>query len=340
MRISSSVLIAALLATSASAARADDRVATAEPASDTPDLDALSVPSPDRAPAHHRALTLATLGGLYAGFSTWAWFAWYQDHPPNHAWKLGGDGLFEASAYAGGADKLGHAWATMSVARMSSQILKLDGWSPRQAAVIGAGMSALLFTAVEYEDGFYYEFSFGDLGADLLGAAAAAVLESSPRADELFDYRVEYWPSTEYRSVLRGDPGRDPTLDLKKVNVAEDYSGQTYLLALHLGALHSLDDQRWAAPLRYVDLVVGFRSDKYRPAPLPDDMAVPSQHLFVGVSLDGQAVFDRLLGGGGRPRRALRAVAHGLTEVGNLPFTSYGFEASRTCAPPACIPAP
>ena len=87
---------------------------------------------------------------------------------------------------------------------------------------------------------------------------------------------------------------------------------------------------------RYVDAVVGFRTDNYRPTPLPDDMTAPSQHLFVGVSLNGQAVLDRLLAGGGRPRRAARTVAHGVTEVFNVPFTSYGVGPTRSCAPPTC----
>ena len=46
----------------------------------------------------------------------------------------------------------------------------------------------------------------------------------------MFDYRVEYWPSVAYRRQLDGG----------NVNVAEDYSGETYLLAYHLGSIHSL----------------------------------------------------------------------------------------------------
>ena len=296
------------------------------------------LPLPENAPARdRRALALGGLGTLYVGLSTWAYYAWYQDHPADHGFEVGGDRLFERDTYAGGADKLGHAWATMALARASSQALRFGGWERRRAAVIGSALASAAFTLVEYEDAYYDVFSFGDLAADLLGATAAAILESSDRADELFDFRVEYWPSTEYRSILRGDPGRDAPLDLKKLNIAEDYSGQTYLLALHLAAFDSIAEGKWTSPLRYVDAVVGFRSDKYRPTPLPGDAAERAQHLFVGASLNLQAVVDRMLDPGGTSG-GVRTVLHGVTEVVNIPFTSRGLgSVSRACPPPSCM---
>jgi hypothetical protein len=333
-----------VLSTAAPPARADVADPGNDPWAAVPDAVSLTG-DPDAAPPkpnHDREIALGALSGIYLGFSTWAYFAWYRDHPANHGFEFGGDGLFEKTAYAGGSDKMGHAWATMVLGRMSSQVLKLGGWSPRPAALIGNGLAFGLFTLVEYADAYYYEFSVGDLVADLLGAAAAVALESSARADELFDFRVEYWPSDEYKSIVRGDPGRDPETDLKAVNIAEDYSGQTYLAALHLGAFHQLDDRRWTSPLKYVDAVIGFRSNKYRPEPLPDDMGdLPpaTQSVSLGVSLNLQAVFDRVLDGGGRGRRTGKALLHGLTELMNAPFTSFRpLSTSRSCAPPDCVP--
>ena len=144
-RVGPAALLAVMLATVATPrARADESTTTTttapEPGEALGDVlpEGEALPNqPARERAHHRALTLGALGGLYAGFSTWAWYAWYRDRPHNHAWKAGGDGLFERTAYAGGSDKLGHAAATMTAARLSSQLLRLDGWSPRQAALIG-----------------------------------------------------------------------------------------------------------------------------------------------------------------------------------------------------------
>ena len=56
-----------------------------------------------------------------------------------------------------------------------------------------------------------------------------------PALDRLIDLRVSYWPSPEYRSIVDGTfTGNDR---INSVNIAEDYSGQTYFLAFHLGAL-------------------------------------------------------------------------------------------------------
>ncbi len=337
MRLLASVLALVVGSTAAEPARADAPDTTSPTGSD-PWAAVPTVLAPDPAPAPERGrwIALGAIGGIYLGVSTWAYFAWYRDHPPNQGFEFGGDGLFEKTSYAGGSDKLGHAWATMALGRISSQVLKRNGWSALHAALIGNALSFGLFTAVEYQDAYYYEFSVGDLAADFLGAAAGVLLESSPRADELFDFRVEYLPSKEYRSVISGERGNDP--DIKALNIAEDYSGQTYLAALHLGAFEQIVDNKWTAPLRYVDAVVGFRSNKYRPTPLPDD-GIPTQSLSLGVSVNLQAVFDHVIdGGGSKVKRTGRALLHGLTEMLNAPYASFRpISTSRSCAPPGCV---
>ena len=44
-------------------------------------------PEPD-----HKLAAALTLGGLYAGFTTWTYFAWYRKHKPLSQFKWGGDG--------------------------------------------------------------------------------------------------------------------------------------------------------------------------------------------------------------------------------------------------------
>src|SRR2546423_14613690 len=67
-----------------------------------------------------------TLAAAYGIFSLWTFFAWYRMHKPNRAYKWGGDGWMGATTYAGGADKLGHAWATMALARLGTGMV--TGW--------------------------------------------------------------------------------------------------------------------------------------------------------------------------------------------------------------------
>jgi hypothetical protein len=271
--------------------------------------------------ADHRIASALTLGGVYVGFTTWTYFAWYRKHKPLDQFRWGGDGWLGLETYAGGADKFGHAWATMSLARLGTEVLhQWGGYSKLTATIVGTTLSELLFLGVEVKDGFYYEFSFSDAAFDTLGAVAGAALSLSPRLDELFDFRVEYWPSAAYRKQFDGG----------NVNVAEDYSGETYLLALHLGAFRGLREQSWGGWSRFVDVAAGFGTRGYKPDP-PSRMLPDYEHhqnFYFGVSLNAQGLFDWLLDG---RSAAGKKLSHGFFEVFNMP---YGFlpviEESRT----------
>lgn len=283
-------------------------------------------------PKDHRLRSALTLGGFYAGFSIWAYVAWYRNHP-SRDFRAGGDNLFGVKTYAGGADKLGHAWATMALARLGTAVLTNGGWNRTGATLASSALSELLFLSVEIRDGFYYEFSYGDFAMNTLGMATAIALDLWPRLDELIDFRVQYFPSARYLENLDGAPNADgspscPKGGCSRWNIAEDYSGQTYLLALHLGAIAPLRNWKYGAWSRFVDVAVGFETRNYKPPPDPTNRPKAHQELFIGVSLNAQGLFDYLLGNG--RHETLRKVTHGLFEVFNLPYTSTGLGVTRT----------
>jgi hypothetical protein len=161
---------------------------------------------------------------------------------------------------------------------------------------------------------------------DTVGMIMAIALDLWPRLDELFDFRVQYFPSARYIDNVDGSPNKDgspscPKGGCSRWNIAEDYSGQTYLVALHLGAIHALRERagEWT---RFVDVAVGFDSRNYKPPPDPADRLLARQELFLGVSLNAQGMFDYLFEGG--HHEGPRKVLHGLFEVFNLPFTTVG----------------
>ena len=331
------VAVALAALTPASAVRADPRCslasgaepcerAPAPPRSDrsSPWLDegatpAWLAPAADATPRDHRTGSMLALGGIYASFATWMYFAWYHDQPRLSGFKVGGDGYFGEDTYAGGSDKLGHAWANMVLTRGGAELLRWGGWRPRTAALVSAGLAWSLFFYVEIKDGYYYQLSPGDLYANTLGAALGVAMTEWPALDRLLDFRVEYWPSPEYRSILDGTfTGSDR---INSVNIAEDYSGQTYFLALHLRELLPARRPRWTAPLDFVDVGVGFQATKYKPDPPEQPPYVRRQELFVGVALDVQHLLDRALAGRGGAARTTRAIGHGLFEVLSPPFT-------------------
>jgi hypothetical protein len=281
-------------------------------------LEASATPKED-----HRLSSAIEFGSIYAAFTVWAYFAWYRDHPELDPTKdhFGGDGWFGVHTYAGGADKFGHAWATMTLARGGTAILDHGGWNHTRSALLSAFMADLLFFGVEVKDYYYYEFSPGDFTLDTAGAVLGATLDLWPRLDELIDFRVQYWPSPQYIKNLGGDSPCSMHVkgqpSCSRLNIAEDYSGETYLFALHLGGIHSLRDSTYGKWSRFVDLVAGFDSRHYKP-PEPDPMVMRTQQWFLGVSLNAQGLFDYLL-----PQHSTwRKVTHGLFEVTNLPYTS------------------
>jgi hypothetical protein len=113
-----------------------------------------------------------------------------------------------------------------------------------------------------------------------------------------------------------------------RLNIAEDYSGETYLLAYHLGSLHALD--QYAPWPKFVDLTLGFGTTGYKPSPPagypPNDH---HQNMFIGVSFNAQGFFDWLFTSPSH-HPIPRKITHGMFEIFNLPYTShYMLEYSR-----------
>jgi hypothetical protein len=267
-------------------------------------------PRPDR-----KLASLGAVGGLYLGLSTWAYFAWYYNVPNLQAFKVGGDGWFGQKTYAGGADKLGHLWANLALARGTTELLRWGGWRPLPASIIGSSLSWSFFLFVEIKDGYYYQLSPGDMAGNTAGALLSAAMTNWPALDRAIDFRVQYFPSEEYLDALREDGD---------IDVAEDYSGQTYLLAFHLSAIPDLRNYgAWNHLSRYLDVAVGYQTRRYRPVPEDRDAAVRKQSMFVGLSLNLQGVIDDALEGRtGRGPRLTRQISHGVFEMMNLPYTT------------------
>jgi hypothetical protein len=257
--------------------------------------------------------SLGGLTGLYTGVGVWAYFAWYHGKPRNQGWEWNGDGLFGKKTYAGGADKFGHFYSNHVITRLTTELLMSGGWRQVQASVIAGSLSAFYFGLVEAKDAYYYQFSVGDFSANLLGAGLGVAMINLPALDRLLDVRVDYWPTHEYREgFMDGD-----------VNFVEDYSGQTYLLALHVAALPRVTDSRWTRWARYVDVVGGFQSVNYKPEPADED-AIPSQHLFLGAAVNLQAALEDLYGESaerGRARTSHR-IGHYVLEFVSPPYTT------------------
>ena len=320
------ILVTAWLVTAcasvATAAPASLPVASAAPASppvasdgsDEPaDLDTAKTDAPTR---KSLALSAAATGGTYLLLYGWVSLAWYVRTEDSASFHFHEEGWFGRDTYAGGADKLGHTWGNYVMTRGVSQILQHGGWPRRGSILASGGLALSFFTFSEVKDGYKekYGFSMGDELCDLIGVVGGMVFEMYPELDRRLDFRISYLPSSAYRARLETDG---------PFNSPEDYSGQTMLLAYHLGSIDALAQR--ASWTRYVDVSLGYQTRGYLPK---IENAERSQELFVGASLNLQGVLDRVIHGRGA------GVAHFVTEMYQVPYTTLPLGQLDRTSPP------
>jgi hypothetical protein len=262
-----------------------------------------------------KTLSMGSIGGIHAGLYTFAYFAWYKGRNISDELVFRDEGYFALDTYAGGADKLGHMFSNYALTRGTIQILRGGGWSDTVSNTAGAGLTLGFFTAIEIKDGYHqnFGFSWGDMTFNLLGIGLALAMENYEWVDRHFDYRVEYVPTKLFIDQL---------LDEGVVDAAEDYSGQTFILAHHLRAHKAVRQSQYLGWMQYMDVVAGFGSRNYLPKPV-DPRAMRHQDVFLGVALNVQEVIDQIFYKDRSQRRgAGYATQRFVTEILAVPFTT------------------
>ncbi len=268
------------------AAHADDL--TAQPSAaqgDLGDLDPhFELELQEDASVLGRSLSMGGVAATHAALYTWAYFAWYRGRNLSPTLELRDEGFFGIDTYAGGADKLGHMYSNYALTRLTTNLLQYGGWGKTTSTILSAGLTLSFFTAIELKDGYHrnFGFSWGDMAFNGLGIGMAIIMDTFPQVDAIFDFKVEYVPT---------DLFIDQVVNEGLVDAAEDYSGQTFMLAWHLSSVPQLQDHSSTAWMRYLDAVVGFKSTHYLPKPV-EPGAIPRQDLFLGLSLNVQQIID------------------------------------------------
>jgi len=315
------------------AARADAPPADAPPAKPPPTPVAMATPEPqpnpppdtktaiaDKAPAkpspYAKWIAAGSVAAIHLGYATWSYFAWYHNSNTEDFHLEEPSAAFGANTYAGGADKFGHFWSNYTLTRATTAVLVAGGWDRLPSSLVSAGLTEVAFTLTELEDGFVkYGFDYKDVIANASGAAFAVLMDNVPAIDRLFDFRLQYFPSRDYRRSFE---------KTGSVDIGQDYTGQSYMLALHLGALPRMNDYDVTYWTRFVDLAVGFEARYYSPAP---EMRTepPRQTVYVGLSVNMQYVLTHLFADSTGAR-----IGRGFFEVYSLPYTTFRYvEASR-----------
>ncbi len=262
----------------------------------------------------HRLTAAGTVLAIYGGIGTWSYFAWYskQTHGPFH---VENEGWFGPETYAGGTDKLGRAFSNYVMSRWTAQLLQETGMKKLPSALLANTLTLMFFTGIELKDGFHkgYGFSWGDMIANVAGNVLATVMIEFPKVDEMFDYRLEYFPSAAYRKKsAEGDP-----------NVGEDYSGMHYGLWYHLSSNRAVTENTnpLIRMMKYLDVGLGYHTENFKPEPT-DPTTKQKQQVFFGITADLQKVADDLFFHGGQKQTAGRTATQAFTEFFTLPFTA------------------
>jgi len=153
------------------------------------------------------------------------------------------EGWFEQDSKYGGADKLGHLWATYTFSDALTGLYKNWGY-PSDRANIYAALSAWTVQAfMEVGDATSESqgFSWGDMAFNSLGALTSILMENYPKLDRLIDLRVEYVFNEPVNAIF------------------DDYSNQYYSLALKLDGFDTLENTF----LKYLEIHGGYYTRGY-----------------------------------------------------------------------------
>lgn len=268
-------------------------------------------PKPEPNYKARKWIAAGSIAAFHGTYLVWQHFAWYRKGSQEFHFESG-SGL-GVDTYSGGADKFGHVWGNYALTRATTAVLVDGGGWPRlPSSLVSFGLTELAFLLIEIQDGMApYGFDPKDMVANFIGGAMGVAMDNVPQLDRLLDFRLEYWPSERYRANVA------ETGDL---DGAQDYTGQSYLLALHLGA--ALPEHEYTYWAKYVDFAVGFEAKHYYP--LPDEER-RRQTLYVGLAINMQGVLKSLF-----PDSTPRQLGVGLFEAYSLPYTTFRFaESSR-----------
>jgi hypothetical protein len=168
---------------------------------------------------------LLALGGYTALLMGLEYAAFWAKAEKSESFRFANEGWFEASAYAGGADKASHFVGGYLAGRLAEAGLRVVGTPDGKAQLLSAAMVGIMGALVEVGDAYHsYGFSWEDAVLTAAGGVAGSFL-SRTGWDDTITFR--------YGKVPLVEPA-DPEIVIGK---PDDYAGEVYTLDLRLAGL-------------------------------------------------------------------------------------------------------
>jgi predicted lipoprotein DUF2279 len=151
---------------------------------------------------------------------------------------------FGKETKSGGADKLGHLYATYAIGSGLSGLYESWGYTEDDAALYGSISSFFLMNYMEVGDAFSseYGFSYEDFLMNTIGAFSSYLFYTCPELSRRVDLRVEYIPSFDTADVIT------------------EYERMKYLIALKAEGFESVSNPY----LKYAELHLGYYTRNYQ----------------------------------------------------------------------------
>lgn len=202
-------------------------------------------------------LSIATFIGVY-GLIDWDY--------GSGGFHSSDEGWFESDSKYGGADKLGHLWATYVLSDALTGLYKSYGYSSDKANTYAAlsAWSVQAFMELGDATSETQGFSWGDMAMNTVGALTSILMEKFPELDRKVDLRLEY--------VFNVSPN----------GIFDDYSNQNYSLALKLDGFDTLENTF----LKYIELHAGYYTRGY-----DSDEEEQKRALYAGISINFSHLF-------------------------------------------------
>ncbi len=154
------------------------------------------------------------------------------------------EGWFERNTQSGGADKLGHFYASYFIGSGLSGLYESWGHSKEDAALYGSLSSFFILNYMEIGDAFSSEFGFSyeDFLMNTLGAFSSYLFYTFPELSKRVDLRLEYVPSFDTADIVT------------------EYEKMKYLVAFKAEGFDCVTNPY----LRYAELHLGYYTRNYK----------------------------------------------------------------------------
>jgi VanZ family protein len=204
-------------------------------------------------------IAAATLIGIW-GLAEWDY--------GSEDWNNADEGWFENDSKYGGADKLGHFWATYAFSDALTGLYKHWGYDSRTANKYATISAWSVQTFMEIADGTSGSqgFSWEDMVMNTAGALTSVLMERYPELDRKIDFRIEYVFNVDVNAIF------------------DDYSNHYYSMVLKLDGFDSIENTM----LKYLEFHAGYYTRGYE-----DDSEDDERSLYAGISLNFSRMFKQ-----------------------------------------------